>query len=111
MNIRKNFTKAELSSPDDGSFVEHPKALDALQAMRDALGPLVVFSATRSPAHNKAVGGAPDSLHMRGMAFDLRLDYPVGLMVRRAHEAGFRGFGFYKNFLHVDVGPARHWLG
>lgn len=44
-----------------------------LQRMRDLLGmPLIVSSAYRSPAVNRAVGGASNSQHMQGLAADIR---------------------------------------
>jgi hypothetical protein len=87
--------------------------MDALQALRDALGkPLIVRSAYRSPEHNRAVGGAPRSKHMDGTAFDIAMSNhdPVAFEAA-AREVGFLGFGFYprSNFIHIDLGPARQW--
>lgn len=50
-----------------------------LEVVRDALGggPLVIHSAYRCPALNKAVGGAPNSYHMLGLAADF--DPPNGM--------------------------------
>lgn len=53
------------------------------------------------------------SQHFHGTALDLST---VGLtdeeklqMVNAALQAGFTGFGFGSNILHVDRGPRRHW--
>ena len=45
-----------------------------LEVIREAAGggPLVVQSGFRCPAHNARVGGATRSLHMQGLAADLR---------------------------------------
>jgi uncharacterized protein YcbK (DUF882 family) len=46
--------------------------LGMLEKMRDAWGgPLVITSGYRCPAHNRAVGGAPRSLHLSGAAADI----------------------------------------
>lgn len=69
------------------------EALDKLQALRDRLRePLIVRSAYRSPAHNRAVGGAPRSKHMGGTAFDIAManHYPVAFEAA-AREVGFIG--------------------
>lgn len=45
-----------------------------VDAARAWLGvPVEVISGFRSAAHNAAVGGAPRSLHLYGLAFDLRI--------------------------------------
>ncbi|MEQ9145095.1 MAG: D-Ala-D-Ala carboxypeptidase family metallohydrolase, partial [Parvibaculaceae bacterium] len=89
------------------------EALDKLQALRDRLGkPLIVRSAYRSPAHNRAVGGAPRSKHMDGAAFDIAMaNHDPVAFEAAAREAGFLGFGFYprSGFIHIDLGPARMW--
>ena len=46
---------------------------DVLNYLRDKLGqPIVINSAFRTPAVNKAVGGSKRSLHMQGRAADIR---------------------------------------
>ena len=108
-----NFSPAEISCRGTGRLKLHPKALDRLQALRDRLGkPLIVRSAYRSPAHNRAVGGARRSKHMDDTAFDIAMSNhdPVAFEAA-AREVGFLGFGFYprSGFIHVDLGPARQW--
>lgn len=49
-------------------------ASDALHLFRHDLGrSLRITSAYRSPGHNSKVGGASDSLHMHGDAFDVQM--------------------------------------
>lgn len=109
--VRPNFSFDELKCRRTGLLVRNEDALDALQALRDLLGvPLHVVSAYRSPAHNRAVGGAPASLHMEGRAFDLRWpDMPPLKFLSAAHVAGFKGLGVYHNFVHLDTGEPRFW--
>jgi hypothetical protein len=89
------------------------EALRKLDRLREDLGaPMILNSAYRSPSHNKAVGGAKNSLHMRGIAFDVRMDnHDPAAFESAARAAGFTGFGYYPNqgFMHIDTGPARVW--
>ena len=108
-----NFQPHELASKREGALMIDTDALDKLQALRTALGqPMTVVSAYRSPAHNKAVGGAKNSYHMKAMAFDIAMhNHDPHEFERLARDAGFTGFGFYphKGFMHIDIGPARQW--
>ena len=108
-----SFTPAEMACRGTGRLLVVPRALDALQALRDRLGrPLIVRSAYRSPEHNRAVGGAAQSLHMDGIAFDIDMtNHDPAVFQDAARAVGFRGFGSYprSGFLHIDLGPARRW--
>ncbi|MGB5948962.1 MAG: D-Ala-D-Ala carboxypeptidase family metallohydrolase [Parvibaculum sp.] len=108
-----NFSPAEIACRGSGSLRIHEEALDKLQALRDRLGkPLIVRSAYRSPAHNRAVGGAPLSKHLDGTAFDIAMaNHDPVAFEEAARAVGFKGFGFYprSGFMHIDLGPARVW--
>ena len=65
---------------------------------------------SRDPVHNARVGGAPLSRHKLGDAFDVALaGHDREALRAAARAAGFRGFGHYRTFLHVDLGPRREW--
>lgn len=90
----------------------------AFEALRAAVGlPLVVLSAYRTPAHNRKVGGVPDSQHVQGRALDLAP--PAGwnaeqLAAVAADVDLIRGLGLYPSFVHVDVRPTAErviWRG
>ncbi|HYD30619.1 MAG TPA: DUF882 domain-containing protein [Azospirillaceae bacterium] len=97
-----------------------PKLLDMLYALRSRVGarqPFTVISGYRSPVSNEALreehsGVARNSLHMEGKAVDIRLP---GYNLRGLQKAALRlkagGVGFYprSDFVHIDVGPVRHW--
>ena len=97
-----------------------PRLLDTmarLGARVAAKQPFSVISGYRSPRtnamlHRESGGVATHSLHMQGMAIDIRL---AGLELSKLHEAalGMRagGVGYYpgSDFVHVDVGPVRRW--
>ena len=107
----KYFTRKELSSKDDGSFLINEDALNKLERMRNIIGkPLIINSAYRSLAHNKAVKGSANSMHVQGRAFDVSIKghNPVALY-QAALDAGFAGFGFARTYLHVDTGNKRYW--
>lgn len=108
-----NFSPAEIACRGTGSLRINEEALDKLQALRDRLGkPLIVRSAYRSPAHNRAVGGAPRSKHMDGTAFDIAMaNHDPVAFEAAARAVGFLGFGYYprSGFMHIDLGPARQW--
>ncbi len=107
-----NFTQDELSCHCGcGLFIRNDKALDALQALRIAMGaPLTVNSATRCPRHNAAEGGKPASAHLTGKGFDIKIgEHDRAVLLDEAERAGFTGFGFGLTILHVDVGRKRQW--
>lgn len=94
--------------------------LDLLHAIRVKLvtnAPFQVISGYRAPATNAHLasagsGVASNSLHMQGLAIDIRLPGCALAHLRdtaKAMKAG--GVGFYpkSNFVHVDVGRVRYW--
>ncbi len=105
---------------DDGIVMDFdttgmtPQALEAWHRLAASWGqPIGVNSAYRDPEHNARVGGAKNSQHMHGNAFDvdvsgLSLEQRVD-MIRQARAAGFGGVGVYGGSLHFDVGPTRNW--
>jgi uncharacterized protein YcbK (DUF882 family) len=91
--------------------------LDTLSAKVETRRPFNVISGYRSPKtnamlHETTPGVANNSLHMKGMAIDIRLD---DVDLANLHKAAMTlkggGVGYYpsSDFVHVDVGPVRHW--
>ena len=108
-----SFSPREIACKGTGSIRVNEEALNKLQALRNLLNkPLILTSAYRSPEHNKKVGGAKNSRHMQGDAFDVRMDnHDPHEFERAARAVGFTGFGYYpkSGFMHIDTGPARTW--
>ena len=106
-----HFKPSEIACKGDGSLLVDEDALDRLEEVRQRIGkPLYLNSAYRSAAHNKAVGGSPTSQHLKGKAFDVRLQGITRTeLLKAAKAAGFTGFGQYDSFVHLDTGPARTW--
>lgn len=96
--------------------------LNLLHAVTLRLGtskPIQLVSGYRSPAtnlmlHARSSGVAKHSLHMDGMATDIRIP---GHDLRELHKVAASmhggGVGYYarSDFVHVDVGPVRNWTG
>ncbi len=99
-----------------------PRLLDLLSTLStrlDTNAPFHVISGFRSPRtngllHVKSSGVATKSLHMQGMAIDVRLP---GRALKNLNAAALSleqgGVGFYpsSDFVHVDTGRVRRWSG
>jgi len=98
------------------------RLLDLLHQVRGRIGadrPFQVISGYRSPAtnamlHERSGQVASHSLHMDGMAIDVRVE---GVALDHLHKAaldlGVGGVGLYpkSDFVHMDVGRVRRWQG
>ena len=100
-----------------------PKLLDLLSQLHlqmETAQPFQVISGYRSPATNAGLrqaghsGVASQSLHMQGIAIDVRIPgKPLAGLHRAALALGGGGVGYYpsSNFVHVDIGRVRRWSG
>ena len=107
---------------NDAVHAIDPGLLDLLHAAAEGCGrdpEFEVISGYRSPASNAALharsaGVAAHSLHMQGQAIDVRL---VGCDLERLRNAGLAlgrgGVGYYRalQFVHLDTGRTRSWVG
>lgn len=89
-----------------------PKLIDLLEELRAHFGQSVVInSGYRSESHNKSVGGATNSQHIKGTAADVVVSRVSPAEVYKwaniNNPAG--GVGKYNSFTHIDVrdGKAR----
>ena len=122
--LSANFTVREFACRDgsDPVFVDS-ELVRVLQNIRDYFGePVVITSAYRTAAHNKAVGGAAYSQHLYGKAADIRV---TGISVEQVAAYaetllnGRGGIGIYppglgraNGWVHVDVRAAKsRWKG
>ena len=107
----QHFTPKEMCCRGTGKLKLESRLLDCLDILRDRFGgPLRVLSAYRSPYHNARVGGAPMSRHLIGDAVDLSIVNQDKLLLKKlAKDVGFTGFGYYRTFLHIDLGRKREW--
>ena len=104
-------TRIDSGPMGEGSCFINRQAMDTLQLARDmADKPFIINSAFRTAPYNASVGGAADSQHLFGMAFDIKLvGHDQTLLVAALKSAGFTGLGFYDTFIHADIGPRRAW--
>ncbi len=107
-----NFSPAELACRHCGELDIWPEFLDRLQALRHVIDkPLHITSGHRCAIHNARIGGAPLSQHL-SLAVDISLyGHNRFLLAAFAKACSFTGFGYYSTFLHLDLGPPRHWYG
>ena len=103
-----HFTPTEMACRCGGRFCGgeiwlDESFMDALEALRRALGrPLTVTSAHRCAQWNAAVGGAAMSRHKQ-IAVDISLRGHDRLGVLLAAESlGFTGLGLARSFIHLD---------
>ncbi|MGV3553390.1 D-Ala-D-Ala carboxypeptidase family metallohydrolase [Rhizobium sp.] len=92
-----------------------------LDELRDQLQkPIVMSSVYRSPAYNKAIGGAKDSQHVDFNAIDFSVKgssvgpYEWAAALKNMRSAGLfkGGIGIYSTFVHVDTrGTNADWTG
>lgn len=83
-----------------------------LEKLREKTGPLVVNSGYRCPVHNRNVGGARASQHLKGTAADLRgVNMSPSDVHAQANNVFYGGgVGKYRTFTHVDVrGHKSRW--
>ena len=93
--------------------------LSAVSALMETSPRFSVISGYRSPAtnamlHSESAQVASGSLHMQGMAIDIRVQGQDLDRLRGAAETlAIGGVGYYptSNFVHVDVGKVRAWSG
>jgi uncharacterized protein YcbK (DUF882 family) len=99
-----------------------PKLFDLVHTLQGNLqsdAEVEIISGYRSPVTNAAMhahssGVAAKSLHMKGMAMDIRIP---GQALDKLHNAALKmawgGVGYYptSDFVHVDVGRVRKWNG
>lgn len=122
MKLSKNFTLAEFASHDGAPvpadvLTNLQELAKNLQVLRDYLNtPLKINSGYRSPAHNKAVGGAQFSQHMLGKAADISSNKYTPEQIHAAilhliKEGKIKdgGLGRYDSFTHYDIANSRRW--
>jgi uncharacterized protein YcbK (DUF882 family) len=106
----QNFKHDEFRCKCCGKNLIDPGIIHRLQVLRDILRvPIIVTSGYRCERHNSVVGGATDSMHVRGLAVDWtcsKLEEAAKLC-----ENWSGGFHYYpdQKFIHTDIGRKRRW--
>jgi uncharacterized protein YcbK (DUF882 family) len=94
-----------------GFSLPDAELLSVLEDVREHFGkPVNINSACRCPDHNKAVGGAPNSAHVQGIAADIDVKdvspADVQQYVLNKYQDRY-GIGTYNTFTHIDVRAAK----
>lgn len=117
VRLSKNFTVKEFACSDGTDTVFISLALvNLLQKIRDHFGKAVIInSAYRTEAHNKAIGGVTYSQHKYGLAADIHINGVTPKEIAAYVETllpSSGGIGIYKSFCHVDVRRVKsRWNG
>jgi uncharacterized protein YcbK (DUF882 family) len=114
-NLLRDF-RTGVVNPIDTQLLD---VLHNLALKLDANKPFHVISGYRSPKTNAMLaknssGVARHSLHMDGLAVDIRLPgRDLSSLHRAALSMKAGGVGYYpvSDFVHVDVGRVRQWTG
>ena len=112
-HILRDFRTNELH-PIDTRLLD---LLCELNSTMETRGPFQIISGYRSPKTNASLrehstGVAEKSLHLKGMAADIRLpDRSIAQLRDAARSLKAGGVGYYpaSQFVHVDVGRVRTW--
>lgn len=106
--LSEHFHSSEFACHHCGAVKVKARLLVLLEQLRSACGlALHVNSGYRCAAHNRAVGGVPNSQHIQGAAADIAV--PLGLSFEQfawyVARQPFDGIGYYRDagFIHVDV--------
>lgn len=124
MKLTKHFSLAEFScrdgTPVPAEYLANADILaQQLEVIRTYFNAAVTInSGYRTPAYNKAVGGARSSAHLTASAADITVEGHSASQVRFAIEGLIRvgalrngGLGQYRTFCHYDIGKPRRWVG
>ena len=119
MKLSKNLSNEEIACRCGCGFGEtfgelSPQLVTGFQVLREVLGtPLHINSGCRCYSHNKAIGGAAKSQHLRGHALDLSSSEATPEEIAKAAESipilYNGGIGRYDTFTHIDIGRKRRW--
>lgn len=113
LSLSGNFKVKEFACKDgsDKILIDVDFVRNYLQKIREHFGaPVTVNSAYRTSTYNTRVGGAKNSYHMKGQAFDIAVKgHTPNEVAKYAQTLGIKGIIQYKGFVHVDSRTTRYW--
>lgn len=121
-SLSKNFKASEFSCHGGGcckTVMIDELLVEYLQKIRDHFGKsITITSAYRCPVHNRNVGGATGSRHVKGQAADIVVQGVSPREVAKyAESIGVKGVGLYETakdgyFVHIDTRTVKSfWYG
>lgn len=115
MNITEHFSQSEFQCKCCGEHKINAGLIVILEELRSHFNaPIKISSAYRCEKHNKAVGGASNSQHVKGNAVDIVVSgippRHVYAHLEKTPYANLLGLGSYATFTHVDLrGTKARW--
>ena len=111
--LSENFKVKEFACKDntDKILIDVTFVKTHLQDIRTHFGkPVIINSAYRTPSYNAYVGGAKNSYHMKGRAFDISIKGVTPQEIAKyAASIGVPGIIQYNSFVHVDSRDTKYW--
>ncbi len=110
-SLIENFSETEFSCKCCGQTLIHPFLVKELQKIRNEFGKMSVTSAYRCKKHNKKVSGADNSIHIFGMAVDIKFidvdwndkNKKIKLLKFIDEKTDIYRIGYYSWGLHLDI--------
>jgi uncharacterized protein YcbK (DUF882 family) len=111
MKVSKHFNREEFACKCGcGLDTVDVDLLKVLEIVREHFGkPVIINSACRCADHNKSIGGASKSYHVKCQAADIVVKDVPSSQVQEFLQEWIGGLGCYSTFTHIDVGPERRW--
>lgn len=111
--ISQNFKVKEFRCKDgsDKILIDVDFVRDKLQKIREHFGkPITINSAYRNAVYNQSVGGAKNSYHVKGQAFDIVVKgISPSDVAKYAQKIGVPGIIQYNTFTHVDSRNGKYY--
>ena len=106
-DLSAHFNRHEFACKDNCGFDSiDPDLINKLESIHSRVDhPMVIDDGCRCPAHNAAVGGKPDSAHLRGKAADINCEDSSWryALVGAAFAAGFKRIEVGDKWIHLDI--------
>lgn len=116
VKITEHFKVKEFACKDGSPIVFVDEYLAVLlEILRETIKkPVIITSGYRTPEHNKKVGGAKYSFHMRGMAADITVkDMTPKDVAKELDKLAPNSYGIivYKSWVHFDTRNSKYRKG
>lgn len=116
LKITEHFKVKEFACKDGSPIVFVDEYLAVLlEILRKTIKkPVIITSGYRTPEHNKKVGGAKNSFHMRGMAADITVkDMTPKDVAKELDKLAPNSCGIivYKSWVHFDTRNSKYRKG
>lgn len=113
IQITKNFHSDEFACKDGcKKILIDVDLVFVLQKIRDEIGSAITInSGYRTIPYNKKVGGAKNSYHIKGRAFDISSKtVDPRRLAKIAEKQGLKGIIRYQSFIHIDSREKKYWF-